>query len=212
MLMRNALTAFSIASILAIGGPLAGSAFAGSAAGTVTRIKGDASVTRGTAKVVLGQGVALEALDRIETGKDARLEVTFLDETKLTLGENAALTIDEYVYKPEQNQGFTLLGLLQGAFRFTTGKIGKLTERRVEVKTGFANLAVRGTDFWGGPIDGKNGVLVLDGQVEVTTNRGKVLLDKPNAGTVVTAIGKRPGKSKTWGEGKIARAVATVTF
>ncbi len=212
MLMRNALIAFSIASTLAIGGPLAGSAIAGTAAGTVTRIKGEASVLRGTAKVVLAQGAALEALDRVETGKDARLEVTFLDETKLTLGENAALTIDEYVYKPEQNQGITLLGLLQGAFRFTTGKIGKLTERRVEVKTGFANLAVRGTDFWGGPIDGKNGVLVLNGTVEVTTKSGKVLLDEPNAGTMVKVIDKRPGKAKTWSDAKIARAVATVTF
>jgi hypothetical protein len=212
MLMRQAVRAAAFAAGLALILPMASEAFAGTEAGKVTRIKGEATVKRGETMVALAEGTAIEALDRIETGKEARLEVTFVDETKLTLGENAALVVDEFVYKPEVNQGFSLMNLIKGAFRFTTGKIGKLTERRVEVKTGFANLAVRGTDFWGGPIDGKSGVLVLDGVVEVTTEKGKVVLDKPNAGTSVASIGKKPGKAKAWKEDKIARAVATVSF
>jgi hypothetical protein len=43
--------------------------------------------------------------DRLRTGANARLEVTFNDNSVLTLGENANVAIDRYVYNPAKSTG-----------------------------------------------------------------------------------------------------------
>lgn len=182
-------------------------------AGKITRLKGEAKLTRpGAGKSALAEGSVVNVGDRIDTGDEARLELTLADDTKMTLGGNARLVIDEFVYNPEKSQGWAFLDLIKGAFRFTTGKISGMTDKKVTVKTGFASLSVRGTDFWGGPIDDSHGVLVLEGKVEVKTRKGKVLLDTPKAGTMVAGRKHKPSEVKEWGQAKIDRAVATVTF
>lgn len=186
-------------------------ALAADAAGKVSRLKGEASVIRAGQTLPLTEGAGIEANDRLKTGKDARLELTMADDTKLTLGADAELVIDEFVFKPAESKGSALLDVVKGAFRFTTGKLSGMTNKDVRVKTGFANLAVRGTDFWGGPIDDSNGVLVLDGTVEVKTKKGSVTLTK-GLGTMVEGIKHKPAKTKAWKDDKIARAIATIAF
>jgi hypothetical protein len=58
----------------------------------------------------------------------------------------------------------------RGAMRFVTGKIGQMRDHNVTVVTPQAALAVRGTDFWVGPIGGEYGVLLLKGKVGVSGN------------------------------------------
>ena len=52
----------------------------------------------------------------VSTGETARLEVTFTDATRLTLGEKAKLTLDSYVFDPAAARGTIKFGLV-GAFR-----------------------------------------------------------------------------------------------
>ena len=40
--------------------------------------------------------------DELSTGPKSHLEVTFSDDTKLTLGENAKVVIDRYVFNPDK--------------------------------------------------------------------------------------------------------------
>ena len=101
------------------------------------------------------------------------MEVTFRDQTLLTLGENAKVVIDRYVYNPSQSSGEMAVKATRGAMRFVTGKIGKMKDHNVTVVTPQAALAVRGTDFWVGPIDGQYGVLLLKGKVRVSGNTGR---------------------------------------
>jgi hypothetical protein len=187
-------------------------AFAAEAVGKVSRLRGECMAVRGSARVVLAEGAMIEHLDELETGADARLEVTLLDDTKLTLGEKAKIKVDSFVFDPNAGKGEAVLQVVKGALRFTTGKIGTMADKNVTVKTGFATLAVRGTDFWAGPIDGANGVLLLTGKVEVKTKRGTTLLDDPRDGVMVSSINKRPGKARTWSDQKATRALDQVAF
>lgn len=150
--------------------------------------------------------------DTIETGADARFKGTLADGTALTLGENASLLIDEFVYEPGA-EGGSLSVNVTGAFLFVGGQIEGPTGGNVTITTPVATLGVRGTIFWGGEIDDGYGVLVLDGEVSVTTVSGSqtltagqgtmIELDDPNA---------IPSEPVTWEQDKIDRAVATVTF
>jgi len=144
-------------------------AVAAETVGMVTKVENQARI--GAAAAVVGTPVHMD--DQIRTGPKARLEVTFRDQTLLTLGENATVAIDRYVYNPGQGTGEMAVKATRGAMRFITGKIGKMPEHNVTVVTPQAALAVRGTDFWVGPIDGQYGVLLLKGKVRVSSDTGR---------------------------------------
>jgi len=155
-------------------------------------------------------GMAVHHKDRLSTGPKARLEVSLIDNTKITLGENAQLTIDEFVYRPAGRNAVSATVI--GAFRFTTGLVGKAKQKELVIQTPVAALAVRGTDFWGGPIDGAYGVLVLEGEVSVTTSAGTVILDRPGLGVTISGPDAAPSTPTVWASERISRAVATISF
>ena len=72
------------------------------------------------------------------------------------------------LYSTRKSKGEVLLNAAQGAFRFAGGKIEQMHHKNVVVNTPHAALAVRGTHFWAGPVDGKYGVLLLKGKLRVS--------------------------------------------
>jgi hypothetical protein len=155
------------------------SAAAAAAVGRVTQVQNQAQVGARTAVV----GTPVNMNDRLRTGANARLKITFSDQSELTLGENANVVIDHFVYNPSKSKGEVVLSAAQGAFRFAGGKIENMQQKKVLVNTPSAALAVRGTHFWAGPIDGKYGVLLLTGKVGVSNQYGAVTLSRPGQGT-----------------------------
>jgi hypothetical protein len=180
-------------------------------AGQVSRIKGDAMLARGEAKQPLAEGNAVKVGDVLTTGNDARVEITFLDDTKMTLGADAKLTIDTYLYDPGKSKGSVLLDLAKGAFRFTTGKLAALTNKDIMVKTNFASLSAHVTDFWGGPFDEQNGVVTFKGEVDVKALKGTATLKGVWKGTMIASNAAVPPQPRP-GRAEVARAVATVAF
>jgi len=94
--------------------------------------------------------------------------VTFSDKSRLTRGENARVVVDRYVFNPHKSSGNVVLNATRGAFRFAGGRIEGMRQKSITVNTPNAALAVRGTHFWAGPIEGKYGVLLLKGKVRVS--------------------------------------------
>jgi hypothetical protein len=158
-----------------------------SVVGTVSRVQNSAQIGGGPATV----GSPVHMNDRLRTGPNARLEVTFRDNSSLTLGENANLVIDRYVFDPNKSTAKVVLNSAQGAFRFAGGKIEQMSHKDIVVNTPSAALAVRGTHFWAGPIDGQYGVLLLNGKVRVSNRAGAVTLNRPEWGTDIPLHRKR---------------------
>ena len=184
------------------------------AIGTVSRIQGEASGTRNGATRALAPNSAVFLNETVATGETARLEVTFTDNTRLTLGEKAKLTLDNYVYVYDSatGRGTIKFGLL-GAFRFVSGQVSKLASAEVSVTTPVAIVGIRGTEFWGGPIDGQAlGVFLIEGSVSVSNGAGQQILNLPGQGTNIAAPGAAPGPVTFWPPDKVGRAIATVTF
>jgi len=137
--------------------------------GTVTKVESQAQVSGATA----GVGTAVQMNNVLTTGAKSRLQVTFRDNSTLTLGENARVVVNKFVYSPKKSSGELALSATRGAFRFTGGKIEQMQSKKVTLNTPGAALAVRGTDFWAGPTNGKYGVVVLKGHVGVTGKRAR---------------------------------------
>jgi len=182
------------------------------AIGTISRIQGEASGTRNGATRALGLNAAVFRNETVATAETARLEVTFTDNTRLTLGERAKLTLDTYVFDSAAGQGAIKFGLI-GTFRFVSGQVSKLASADVSVTTPVAIVGIRGTEFWGGPIDDQVlGVFLIEGAVSVSNAAGQQILSLPGQGTNIAAPGAAPGPVTFWAPDKISRAIATVTF
>lgn len=179
-------------------------------AGKVTRVQGAAMAMQNALPRALKVGDTILAGDVLSTGQGARLEVTMVDETVLTLGEKAVLVVSEYVMDANPNAA---LRLLQGAFSATTGKITQLADASFLVNTEVATIGVRGTTFWGGMLDDEFQVAMLDGTgVYVETRAGRVELTEAGQGTRIADANAAPTAPVTWGQAKVDRAVATVSF
>ncbi len=100
-----------------------------------------------------------------------------------------------------------------GAFRFVSARLSKLAKSDVNVVTPVANIGIRGTDFWGGPIDNQAlGVFLIAGAVSVSNAAGTQILNRSGQGTNIAAPGAAPGPVTFWPVDKVNRALAAVTF
>jgi len=53
--------------------------------------------------------------DELRTGAQGRIQVIFMDDTELTLGENASVVIDRYAYDQAKGIGDTTLQTIKRA-------------------------------------------------------------------------------------------------
>lgn len=159
----------------------------------------------------IGQQVYLN--DTIVTGANARAVVLFADETEITLGENANLVVDEFVYAPDTPTASKgRFNIMRGAFLFASGMIGSKEKPDVVVNTMYGSIGIRGTQFWGGSLESSNySVFVLDGEIIYQTKRGRVKL---TSGEGTSAYNARaiPSRPKIWSDRKIEAATATIAL
>jgi hypothetical protein len=85
-----------------------------------------------------------------------------LDQTAITMGENASLVIDEFVYDPENADSALSASLAQGAFRLVTGGVARSNPEGTKVKLPSAVLTIRGTTTEGN-CDSTGCIVVLSG-------------------------------------------------
>ena len=107
--------------------------------------------------------------EQVITAAGAKANISFIDGSHLLIGENAALTIDAFVFDPKTGKERAAYSVAAGALRFVSGKI-KGDNLKIETPT--AALVVRGTNFKLKVLaDGTTVVSVNRGSVEVTSRR-----------------------------------------
>lgn len=198
-------------------------AFAQEAAGVVEKMRGDASRQQGGEMVALTTGGTVYVGDMLATSAGARLRIRFLDDSILTLGEDARLSIDEVVYTPagrEPEAGAQTLKFVQGVFLYVSGKIGHGAPDQVALNTPVATIGIRGTRVIAGELQtgmppGRKhyGFQILEGAVVITAPLGSVTLDDPGEGTFLPlAGGAAPTPVRQWTPEEAAEAAAAVAF
>ncbi|MBI5622365.1 MAG: FecR domain-containing protein [Elusimicrobia bacterium] len=101
------------------------------------------------AKKAVGREVAsgkpLFLNEKVTTDAKGHMQVMLKDETTFTLGPNASMVLDEFVYDPASGAGEVTASVTKGAFRFVTGKIGAKDPSKVKVKFPTGTMGIRGT-------------------------------------------------------------------
>lgn len=94
------------------------------------------------AERVLRVGVDVQANEVITTQANDRAHLMFLDGTSLSVGPNAQLTIDKFVYDPSTKTGDLAINASKGVFRLVGGKISKTNA--ITVTTPSSTIGIRG--------------------------------------------------------------------
>src|SRR5262245_48240210 len=143
--------------------------------------------------------------DRIATGPTGTLQVLLLDQTVFTIGPDASVTIDEFVFDPSSGQG-RLDAAVSGSFRFVTGRIAGNNPENMKVRMPVGTMGIRGTVV-AGQADQNHSLVVLLGPgpdnnaaarigrviVENGTGPG-VELRRPGFATEINGRGATPGE------------------
>lgn len=120
------------------------------AAAEIARIKsasGIAAVERGAARLPASPGLQLSVGDRIVTGKNGRIALSFIDNTRFAIGPNSRITVSKFDYDRTRQQGNFLTEVDRGSLAVVSGRIAKSGRDTMKVRTPNSLLGVRGTRF-----------------------------------------------------------------
>jgi hypothetical protein len=133
--------------------------------GTAVLIKNKVTGKLRTEERVLQTGLRVHRNELVRTGPQAQAEMTLDDNTKLALGPEAELLLDEYAVAAGSDTKTIALKVLKGTLRFLTGNNAS---KSYKIETPSATIGVRGTvfDVYIGP-GGDTFVLLHQGVLEV---------------------------------------------
>ena len=118
------------------------------AAAEIARIKqssGTASIERAGRTIKASPGVVLETGDRLVTGKDGRISLTFVDNTRFALGPNSRVAVSQFEYDRTRQKGSFVTSVDRGSLAIVSGRIAKSGRDAMKVRTPNSLLGVRGT-------------------------------------------------------------------
>jgi len=136
----------------------------------VEAVLAPAWLIRAGKRIALGVGKELKNGDQILTGDAARARLRLADGSTVKLGENARFSLDGMTQKRDGTRMFTAaLGVVEGAFRFTTSLLYKYSgQRDVKVKFATVTAGIRGTDLWGKTTADREIVALIEGKITLT--------------------------------------------
>ena len=129
---------------------LMGSLYASEPIGSISEHTGEAYLTRDLEKdalVVSGAFVPDVLLNDTAETKNGRMVIKFLDDAALDMTEYTKAYLDTVYYDPDPSKSKMTMRFVQGTARFTSGRLGMVPKKNIDLSTPTAQIAVRGTDF-----------------------------------------------------------------
>jgi hypothetical protein len=133
--------------------------------GGVTQVEYKGALgTVGAAENPIKHQDAVFSQEKITTPPWGTTALQFLDGTQLQVGQASDVTLDEFVYDPNQTLTSAAIKFNRGVFRFITGE--NTRKEGVSLTTPVATLSIRGTDLIiKVAYDGATSVTVLKGAI-----------------------------------------------
>ncbi len=172
--------------------------------GIVAKIKGTVIVKRAGEEIELHEGDAVYQNDVIKTDSEGSIGITFDDGSVFTLGSQARMTLDHFVYDPETGDGASSLNVIKGMFKFVSGEIAANNPGEMQIETPVATIGIRGTTG-GGFVQGEGAQNQFylepnaDGTVgwfDITTANGTVSMNQPNTMVDLNSFNEVPQPPK----------------
>src|SRR5204863_6582917 len=115
--------------------------------GQVKVTKGVVPVERDGARIPDVVGMPVREADKLVTGADGTVGVTFADNSLLSVGPNSTLAVDKFSFNPSTHEGQFDASLQRGTLAVVSGKMVKQSPDAMRIRTPASILGVRGTEF-----------------------------------------------------------------
>ncbi|MDR3369632.1 FecR domain-containing protein [Rhodoferax sp.] len=115
--------------------------------GYVKTVQGAAVVVTAGDTIKAEPGTPVRQSSTLKTGLQASMGITLQDNTRLSIGPDTVMAVDEFLYEPTQNAVKLLVNLTRGTLNYVSGLIAKIKPDAVSIKTPTGNIGVRGTHF-----------------------------------------------------------------
>src|SRR5580692_7551646 len=157
--------------------------------GEAAVIKNQVHRVTGSAASQISVGDSVLRDEVVRTGLDSAARLVMADNTNLSLGPNAAITLDRTVFNDEHSYRDIAIKLATGAFRFVTGHSEKAAYK---ITTSVATIGVRGTVLDILSQRGKTTVVLQEGASRVCAIGGACTeLINPGDTAVITSAGSK---------------------
>lgn len=172
----------------------------GVAAAVINDVRMTTEANKALHKAVVRERVSLG--NDVLTGKGSRAQILLLDRTTFTVGANARIRIDRFVYDPQRNSSSVGATVGKGAFRMMSGRPTHNARGQSSVRTPTASIGIRGTIIDG--VVGEDAIAIMKAQPGVSATGadpetatlillrgpGVATADEPMGAIDVTAGGK----------------------
>jgi hypothetical protein len=115
--------------------------------GQIKTVRGTVHLERDGQRLAAAPGMAVRQADKLVTGADGAVGVTFLDNSMLSAGPGSVLGIDRYSFNTTTHAGQFDASLQKGSLAVVSGKIVKQQPGAMRVRTPASVMGVRGTEF-----------------------------------------------------------------
>ncbi len=115
--------------------------------GRIKTVVGEASVVRGKAVTPAVPGFQLLVSDVLQTGKTGRIGVTFIDNSRFSVGPNSRVALTQFEFDDTTHKGRSLTTIDRGSLGVVSGQIAKENKDAMKVRTPTSLRAARGTRF-----------------------------------------------------------------
>jgi len=116
----------------------------------IGRIKsslGLATIERGSEQINAQAGTDLLAGDWLVTGADGKMGLTFVDNTRFSIGPDSRIALKQFEYDPTTQKGTFIAKVERGSIAIVSGRITKNTRDGMQVETPDSVIGVNGTRF-----------------------------------------------------------------
>lgn len=119
-------------------------------------------------------GMGSFSSDTVSTKHHSRTQLTFIDGSKLNMGQDYQMAIKDFQYDDINKTRKAVLKVVSGVVHVDVAKLGSRTTD-FTVETPSAVISVRGTAFFVTVVDGKTFVSVTEGTVQVSNSAGQTV-------------------------------------
>jgi hypothetical protein len=140
---RNACLALAVVTFAALSSAAAENA----PIGFIKVVSGTATVTRNASTTAATLAMPVYQYDRLQTGPEGSLGVTFRDNTRIALGPDSRIELRNFVFEPAAKRYGFILRLAYGTLEYISGLTEKLAPAAMSIATPGFTVGARGTRF-----------------------------------------------------------------
>lgn len=115
--------------------------------GQIKSVHGAVHLEREGRHIEAQPGMAVRQSDTLVTGADGAVGVTFIDESRVSLGPRSVLAIERYRFDTTTHEGEFDASLKKGSMATVSGRMVKQSPGSMRVRTPASVMGVRGTHF-----------------------------------------------------------------